>query len=269
VRLLDLVPQFDGFIIDQYGALHDGVRPYTGAIEALAAIRAAGKRAVLVTNSGKSAGANEKRLVGLGFARELYAALISSGEAARLGVEEGAFAPDFARGAKVCVVGRAGDDYEIERFPLVPAELDDAEGLLILGSDAPRVSMDEYAERLEPAAARRLPALCANPDLLMLTPSGQHPAPGAIARLYESLGGKVVYVGKPHPFIYSSAARALDGVAPRRILAVGDSPLHDVEGAAKAGFATALVRTGLSAGRDDDTLRRQAPMPPDFILEGL
>jgi ribonucleotide monophosphatase NagD (HAD superfamily) len=103
----------------------------------------------------------------------------------------------------------------------------------------------------------------------MLTKSGQQPAPGAIARLYQTLGGEVVYVGKPYAFIYAIASRALADVKPGRILAVGDSPLHDVEGAAKAGFATALVRTGLSAGRDDGELRRAAPSTPSFVLDGL
>jgi HAD superfamily hydrolase (TIGR01459 family) len=269
MRLRDLISQFDGFVIDQYGVLHDGVRPYPGAIAALEAISAAGKRAVLVTNSGKSAAANEERLARLGFARALYAALVSSGEAARLGVADGAFGPAFAPGARVHVVGRTGDDYGLDRFLLQPVDLTAADALLILGSDAPRVSLDEYAERLKPAAARRLPALCANPDLLMLTKSGQQPAPGAIARLYERLGGEVVYVGKPHAFIYAIVSRALAGVEPGRILAVGDSPLHDVEGAAKAGFATALVKTGLSAGRDDEELRRAAPLAPGFVLDGL
>lgn len=269
MRLRDLIPSFDGFVIDQYGALHDGAKPYPGAIEALAAIRGAGKRAVLVTNSGKSAAANQERLAGLGFARDLYDAIVSSGEAARAGMADGAFGPAFAAGAKVHVVGRTGDDYALERFPTVPADLADAAALLILGSDAPRVSLDDYAERLRPAARRGLPALCANPDLRMLTPSGQQPAPGAIAEVYERLGGRVVYVGKPYPFIYALAARALAGVTPRKILAVGDSPLHDVEGAAKAGFTTALVKTGLSAGLVDAELRRQGPVAPDYVLEGL
>jgi len=269
MRLRDLISQFDGFVIDQYGVLHDGVRPYAGAIAALESIRAAGKRAVLVTNSGKSAAANEQRLARLGFARESYSAVVSSGEAARLGVEDGIFGPAFAPGGKAHVVGRTGDDYQLDRFRLTPVDLAVADALLILGSDAPRVSLDEYSERLKPAAARNLPALCANPDLLMLTKSGQQPAPGAIARLYESLGGNVAYVGKPFPFVYTIASRALAGVEPRRILAVGDSPLHDVDGAAKAGFATALVKTGLSAGRDDDELRRSAPSAPDFVLDGL
>jgi HAD superfamily hydrolase (TIGR01459 family) len=269
VRLRDLIPAFDGFVLDQYGVLHDGVHAYPGAVAALEAISAAGKRAVLVTNSGKSAAANEGRLARLGFARELYSAVVSSGEAARLGMADGAFGPAFAAGSKVHVVGRTGDDYALERFPIVAVELAVADALLILGSDAPRVTLDEYAERLKPAAARKLPALCANPDLLMLTKSGRQPAPGAIAQLYETLGGKVVYVGKPHPFIYAMASRSLAGVAPRKILAVGDSPLHDVEGAAKAGFITALVKTGLAAGRADEELRRQGPVAPDYVLEGL
>jgi len=269
MRLRALISAFDGFVLDQYGVLHDGDRPYAGAVEALQAIRAAGKRAVLVTNSGKPAAANAQRLARLGFPRELYAELVSSGEAARLGVAEGAFGRAFAAGGKVHVVGRRGDDYALERFPFVAVALAEADGLLILGSDAPRVALAEYAERLKPAAARGLPALCANPDLEMLTREGRQPAPGAIAALYARLGGEVAYVGKPHPFIYAIVARALAGVRPAKVLAVGDSPLHDVEGAAKAGFATALVRTGLGAGRADEELRRAGPRPPDFVLDGL
>jgi HAD superfamily hydrolase (TIGR01459 family) len=269
MRLSDLISQFDGFVIDQYGVLHDGVRLYAGATEALEAIRSAGKRTVLLTNSGKSAAANAERLARLGVGRELYAALVSSGEAASLGIEDQAFGPAFAPGRKVCVIGRAGDDYGLERFAFEWVDLTAADALLILGSDAPRVSMEGYAELLEPAAARKLPALCANPDLEMLTRSGKQPAPGAIARVYETLGGKVVYVGKPHAFVYAIASRALVGISPRRILSVGDSPLHDVEGAAKVGFATALVKTGLSAGRIDEVLRRESPIPPDFVLDAL
>jgi HAD superfamily hydrolase (TIGR01459 family) len=123
VRLRDLISRFDGFVIDQYGVLHDGVRPYPGAIAALEAINAAGKRAVLVTNSGKSAVANEERLARLGFARALYAALVSSGEAARVGIADGVFGPAFVPGARVHVVGRTGDDYGLDRFPLQRVDL--------------------------------------------------------------------------------------------------------------------------------------------------
>jgi ribonucleotide monophosphatase NagD (HAD superfamily) len=77
MRLSDLIADFDGFVIDQYGVLHDGVRLYAGAAEALEAIRSAGKRTVLLTNSGKSAAANAERLARLGVGRELYAALVS------------------------------------------------------------------------------------------------------------------------------------------------------------------------------------------------
>ena len=192
MRLRDLISEFDGFVIDQYGVLHDGVRAYAGAIAALEAIRAAGKRAVLMTNSGKSAAANEERLARLGFARELYAALVSSGEAARLGMRGQRVRTRLRPGRQGACHRPDRRDYGLDRFPLQPVDLAVADALLILGSDAPRVSLDEYSERLKPAAARNLPALCANPDLLMLTKSGQQPAPGAIARVYETLGGKVV-----------------------------------------------------------------------------
>ena len=48
---------------------------------------------------------------------------------------------------------------------------------------------------------------------------GLAPAPGALARLYESMGGRVVYVGKPHAPIFDAALAALSaGVSANAVL---------------------------------------------------
>lgn len=267
--LRDVVDRFDGFILDQFGVLHDGTRLLPGAVAALEVIRATGKAVVLVTNSAKPAAENERRLAQLGIPRDLYSALVSSGETARAGIAAGTFGPAFRSGANLYVIGRDGEDYGLAQLGVVPVDLDQAEGLLILGSDAPAVSLETYAARLVFAAKHHLPALCANPDLLMLTSAGHQPAPGAIAKLYADLGGQVIYAGKPHPAIYAEASRALGPIETSRVLAVGDSPEHDVAGAAAAGFTTALVRTGLSAGKTTRDLRCAGAFVPDLVLDGL
>ena len=97
----------------------------------------------------------------------------------------------------------------------------------------------------------------------MLTAHGLLPAPGAIAALYEEMGGKVTWIGKPYPEIYAKAAALIGN--PKRILCVGDSAEHDVAGGRNAGFATLLVLTGVSAGTDPTTIDPQ----PDYLIESF
>src|SRR5262249_38124304 len=133
----------------------------------------------------------------------------------------------------------------------------DADFLLILGTNVPEWSLGDYRELLRPAAQRQIPALCCNPDLDMLTPSGIHPAPGAIAGLYERLGGAVTFIGKPERAIYDFAVTAAGYPVRERTLALGDSIAHDVAGARGAGICVGLVLTGLSHRLSEREIARQ------------
>ena len=63
---------------------------------------------------------------------------------------------------------------------------------------------------------------CANPDLVMFSARGLVPAPGALAVFYQSLGGTVKFVGKPHAPIFAAALERLGNPVPERVLVVGD-----------------------------------------------
>jgi HAD superfamily hydrolase (TIGR01459 family) len=241
--------QFDGMLFDQFGVLHDGRKPYPHAIALLESLKAKDIPVGIITNSGKRAEANRQRLDAMGFHPGLFVDCLSSGEVAFRSL-----APQRA-----FVIGKTGDDYGFDGFTLV----DDpkaAQVLLILGSDAPRTSMEDYVRLLQGLS---VPAICCNPDKQMLTASGLQPAPGAIAALYEKLGGQVTWIGKPYPAIYLEAARHIG--SPRRVLCVGDSAEHDVAGGRAAGFSTLLVMTGISEGLDPAEVEPQ----PDFWMPQL
>ena len=265
-----IADRYDLFLFDQYGVLHDGRRPYAGTPDVLARLA---PRALIITNSGKRAAANRERLARLGIARTLYRDLLSSGEVAWRALHDGAFGRPFERGGRAYIVGRAGDSYGFDGLDLRPVEQPaHADFILILGSDAPATSLERYGRLLQPAADIGLPALCCNPDRLMLTGGGAVPAPGAIAELYASLGGRVRWVGKPHPEIYRAALALAGNPPPARVLALGDSIEHDILGAAGLGIGTALVRTGVLAGIGlaEITRRcRSAGCAPDWILPEL
>ena len=245
-----IAARFGGVLIDQFGVIHDGEKLYPGILDTLDHLRRAKIPVVVMTNSAKRADANSRRLVAMGLDRTHFVDAMSSGEIAYQYLS--ASAP-----RRAYIIGRDGDDYGFDTIEPV-ADPRDAELLLIVGSNAPRTSLDQYRELL---VGLTVPALCCNPDKLMLTRNGLQPAPGAIAALYEEMGGTVEWIGKPYPQIYR-AALALIG-NPSQALTIGDSAEHDVAGGREAGLATLLVRTGLSTG-----LERFDP-EPDYLMDAL
>lgn len=244
--LADIARQFDGMLIDQFGVIHDGQKLYPGAADVLAELHALGIPVVVMTNSGKRAAPNTARVVKMGIPRQHFVDCISSGEVAyrSLAVQ------------RAFLIGKRGEDYGFDPIRFV-AHPGDAEVMLILGSNAPETSLEDYRAMLR---GLTLPAICCNPDKLMITPQGLQPAPGAIAALYEEMGGEVTWIGKPYPGIYQAALNMMGN--PKRVLCIGDSAEHDVAGGRAAGLATLLVQQGVSAGVAEDAL-----MPrPDFLL---
>lgn len=247
--LREIASRFDGMLIDQFGVIHDGQKLYPDTLRVLSELHELGIPVAVMTNSGKRAEANRQRLVKMGVPRDHFADAVSSGEVAfnSLTVK------------RAYLIGKDGEDYGFDGVTFVDNPRD-AEVILILGSNAPKTSLDDYRMLF---AGLSVPALCCNPDKLMLTPQGLMPAPGAIAALYEEMGGKVTWIGKPYAHIYREAARLIGN--PSRILCIGDSAEHDVAGGRNAGFSTLLVLQGVSAGHEPATLDPQ----PDFVMDSF
>jgi HAD superfamily hydrolase (TIGR01459 family) len=143
---------------------------------------------------------------------------------------------------------------------------------VIAGSQADKVSLDDYRAALAPAARRGTPCMCVNPDKLMLTAAGNAPGAGRIAEIYEELGGAVTWVGKPFLEIYRAAAELARVENPRDVLCVGDSVEHDIAGANRFGAFAALVRTGILAGLSDKELAAEIGRHgalPDYVIRNL
>jgi HAD superfamily hydrolase (TIGR01459 family) len=258
--LADLVSRYRGFIVDQWGVLHDGARPYADALHCLAQLREAGKRIVLLSNSGKRTSVNGARLAEIGIDAALYDALVTSGEATWQALAERADPFFQALGRRCFLWSRTGDRSTVEGLSLEVVErVDDAEFLLLAGvEDAAR--LEDFGAQLEAAAARGLPMVCANPDIVAVLPGGGFGmAPGALAHHYEQLGGRVRYVGKPHRPIYQACLEALGDVPRAEVLTIGDSIAHDVAGGAAMELDTALIMSGIH-GRMFDLARVRAPI---------
>ena len=280
--LSDIADRFDHVLLDQWGVLHHGDAVPAGVREAVAALRRAGKRVLVLSNSGKRAAANAARLAGLGLAPEAYDGLLSSGEACWRLLQR-RDRPPFDRIGRHCLLVTRGDDRSIvEGLDLSLAkDIRDADFILMAGLDDALADPEIWRPRWAEAVTRDLPMICANPDLTMITAAGLAAGPGRIADLYEALGGDVTYVGKPHAPIYEECLVLLGQPDPRRVLAIGDSLDHDILGGARMGMATALVTSGILASAFDPAagepamldaagrLAREAGASPDFLLTSL
>ncbi|MCC6533281.1 MAG: TIGR01459 family HAD-type hydrolase [Burkholderiales bacterium] len=243
-----LIARYDGFIVDQWGVLHDGVSAYPGACECVQRLHEAGKRIVILSNTGRSQGENLRSMQHLGFDPAWFDRFVGAGEDARAALAARRDPFHRALGTRCYAFTRAGDRSLIEGIGLTAVEsVDDAEFLIVIGIDSPPCTLADYEPLLQAGHARGLSMVCANPDLVRVSPAGTLLAPGALAQRYEALGGRVFYHGKPYPAIYRSCLAAMPECPPQRVLAVGDSIEHDILGARRVGLASAFVAAGIHA----------------------
>ncbi len=245
-RLAPLMADYDGCILDVWGVMHQGGPAYPEALDCLRHLRAAGKRVVFVSNAPRLAAQVESVLGGKGIEAALYDAVVASGDAARQALADRTRPPFDGLGRRYRLLGPPGSDDVLDGLGYAAADIDGADFLLGIGLDDGRETVEDHEPILQAAVARDLPMICVNPDLLVIRLGVQEPCAGALAARYEALGGSVRYFGKPHPEVYDLALAAL-GLAPRRVLAVGDGLATDIAGAAAAGLASLLVTGGLLA----------------------
>ena len=257
--------RFDCFLVDQFGVLRDGRGPYPGAAETLSRLKAAGKRVIVLSNSGKRAAENSRRLAGIGFDATNWDLFLTSGETAWRILKA-----ELAVERRCLLISRDGDTSAIDGLGLArTATGADADVVMISASEGDRYPLDHYRALLEPAARRGVACFCTNPDKIMLTRDGEAFGAGRIAELFEELGGTVRWIGKPFPDIYAEAMRFFGVPDPSRVVCIGDSIEHDIAGAAGAGLASILVTTGILARADDSArakLYDEHGAVPDFIL---
>jgi HAD superfamily hydrolase (TIGR01459 family) len=174
-------------------------------------------------------------------------------------VSSGEIAYQSLPGRRAFIIGKRGESYGYDGVEMV-TDAAQAEVILIVGSNAPETSLDDYRHMLR---GLKIPAICCNPDKLMITAHGLQPSSGAIATIYSELGGDVTWIGKPYRAIYDHALELLGH--PKSVLCIGDSAEHDVAGGRGAGLSTLLVQQGVSAGVADEKIH---PMP-DYIMRAF
>jgi HAD superfamily hydrolase (TIGR01459 family) len=273
--LRDTAPDYDGFIIDIWGVLHDGVTVYPGAIDCLQNL--AGRPVVLLSNAPRRAHVARAVLENLGIGATLYAALVTSGEATWSALHLRNDPWFAALGDTVWHIGPLRDRSVIEGLPLRLAQApSDATFVLNTGPDETRIptSMAPFEAELQACLDARLPMICANPDIAIIQAGTRILCAGAFAAWYQARGGSVRLIGKPDAAIFTEAMHAA-GLAGKRVLVIGDSLTTDIAGALAAGLDSAWVLGGLyeaQTGSDftrAEQVAREAGTVPNAALPRL
>ena len=265
------------FLIDQFGVLHNGKTPYPGAIEALAHIRDSGAQSIIISNSGKRSAPNYLRMESLGFHRESYNEMITSGETAwhrcKAMIENGELNPNAA----CYLLSNDGDTSSIDGLGLRQAStVDEAELIMLSGlridDSEMDVELNHYLNLLQPALTNGTLCICTNPDKKALIGNTTVFGPGRVAEEFEKRGGRVLWVGKPYPEIYQFCLSRFDGYTSdqqSQVVCIGDSVEHDICGGHNSGLATTLVRTGIYQDLDDAEMQPlfdKYGAKPDYLL---
>ena len=238
-RLSSIADSYDALLCDAWGVVHDGVTLFDGAKEALLAFRAERGPVVILTNAPRPSSIIPPQLDRLGLPRAAYDAVITSGDATR--AEIAARLP-----SRPYRLGPEKDDPLYEGLGVSFAPLEEAAFIVCTGLvDDQGETPEDHRGLLERAAARRLPMICANPDIVVRWGGRLIYCAGALAQVYEQLGGEVVYGGKPHPRIYKLALKAIEDargpVERTRTLAIGDGLRTDIAGANGQGIDAVFV----------------------------
>lgn len=242
-----IAARYEGFIVDLWGVIHDGVTPYAGAVEALSQLQAMGKRVLLLSNAPRRAHVARAGLRAMGIADALYHDILTSGEATHDLLRERADPWFAALGRRVFHLGPERDRNLLDGLDIDVATTPEAADLVLnTGPDDERSqsALADFEAILLACAASRLPMICANPDLEVIRGGVRVLCAGALALRYGELGGVVRWVGKPDPAIYVPALRSL-GLPSGRVLAVGDSLRTDIAGAKAAGIDACWVLGGI------------------------
>ena len=245
--LAPIAPAYDALLCDVWGVIHNGRESFPAACAALARFRESHGPVVLISNSPRPHGPVIEQLDGLGVPRESYSHIVTSGDATRVLLAERAPGPAWK-------IGPDRDDALYEGLGVKFSGLAEAAFIAVTGPyDDENDEPGDYRDRFIAGVARDLELICANPDIVVQRGDKLIYCGGALAQLYESLGGRVTMAGKPYRAIYDlSLAKAAEALgAPldlARVLCIGDGLPTDIRGANARNLDVLFVASGIHGG---------------------
>ena len=228
------VNDYDLFFIDIWGVLHNGVQIFEDSIEVLENIKKLNKEFVLLTNAPRpnSTVVNFLKKMGL---KDFYQNVYTSGEASLKYLMENFINSKFYH------IGPPRDFDLFKRFDKNKVNnITQADYFICTGLfEDHETNLDYYKALLEKFSNKKF--VCTNPDLIVDRGDVREFCAGSVAKVFEEIGGKVIYFGKPYPPVYNLSAN----INEKNILCIGDNLNTDIKGANIQNFDNLLIKNGI------------------------
>jgi len=249
-NISEIMNSYDVFILDQWGVMHDGIRGYDHAIKSINKLIGANKKLIIISNSSKRKRTSVDRLKNLGFDKNHFVEVMTSGE--MVWQELFSLIHNYGSELRNCyhiydASKEDGLDFRdgLEKFKFV-SDIKKSNFILACTPFENTVPSD-YIPILKEALDLNLIMFCANPDYETIEKNNEKNifCMGTIADLYEHMGGKVTILGKPSKEIYIESMKKFKDLDKSRIIAIGDSLDHDILGAKNFGIDSILITSGI------------------------
>ncbi len=244
--LAEIAEHYDLYLLDLWGVVHNGIELYPQARECMMKLHKANKRVVLLSNAPRPGHAVSGEVLKYGLTDDLYDEIITSGDLTQAALRKRDDNWHARLGQNYFHLGPPRSQSLLDGIEGASVDIDAADYLLVSGVfDDHTEQAEDYRDFLTDCLARKLPLVCANPDKIVMRGEDMLLCAGAVADLYEEMGGDVVRHGKPYAGAYETALRHANGVALDRSLMVGDTFHTDIAGGHGVGMHTLWIAGGV------------------------
>ena len=190
-HLEDIYENYDTFVIDLWGVMHNGEVLNSKAIEAVDQLKKNLKKIVFLSNAPRPSSNVIDFLLKMKMEKKLLEHVMTSGEAAMYAINQKKFGKAFFH------LGPERDISVFEKVKDNRTDLHSCEFILCTGLfDDYDNDLDYYKKFLLKHISKKL--ICTNPDLIVHRGNMEELCAGSVAKVFEELGGEVIYFGKPH-----------------------------------------------------------------------
>lgn len=281
-NLLEIAENYDYFILDIWGVIHDGSATYPNVLDRIKYLKSLNKKIGFLSNAPRRSYKVAQVLEKFGITSQLYDFIVTSGEATYSYLA----AQQKLSPKKIYNCYYVGPEKDADLLDgleyQATADASKADFVVATGFDHDFSEAKEKLPQLKEAIKYNLPMICVNPDLIVIKQNGHEMlCAGILALEYQKLGGKVIYFGKPYPQVYEQVFQLFSLKDKSKVLAVGDGIETDILGANNNGIDSALIPGGILSnklqvkyGQIPDPLKMQKicdhhKIYPKFVIGGL
>ena len=195
-HLSEVFKSYDTFVIDLWGVMHNGVVLNSKAVEAVDHLKNNSKKIVFLSNAPRPSSKVINFLLKMNLDKKYLLNVMTSGEAAIDAINQNKFGKTFFH------LGPPRDTSLFEKQKNNKTEIDKSDFILCTGLfDNHEHDLSYYKNLLKEHISKKL--ICTNPDLTVHRGNIEELCAGSVAKVFEELGGKVIYYGKPYKEVYS------------------------------------------------------------------